>query len=70
MIRTCHSSCTARADDNKNTHLFSLLSVNKFKSFLLNLRYKTHVMDWLTLHRLPLSYGCTWETSSWSWNDC
>ena len=34
---------TARADDNNNnTHLFPLLSVNKFKSFLLNLRYKTH----------------------------
>ena len=36
---------TARADDNNNnnnTHLFPLLSVNKFKSFLLNLPRKTH----------------------------
>ena len=27
---------------NNKTHLFSLLSVNKFKCFFLNLRYKTH----------------------------
>ena len=35
---------TPRADDSNNnkTHVFSLLSVNKFKSFLLNLPYKTH----------------------------
>ena len=39
---------TARADDhnhnnnNNNTHLFSLLTVNKFKCFLLNLPHKTH----------------------------
>ena len=35
---------TARADDNNNnnTHLFPLLSVNKFKSFLLNLPRKTN----------------------------
>ena len=33
-------ACTARADDNNNnTHLFPLLSVNKFKRFLLHLRY-------------------------------
>ena len=36
-------ACTARADDNNNnTHLFPLLSVNKFKKLLLHLRYKTH----------------------------
>ena len=34
---------TARADDNNNnTHLFSLLTISKFKSFLLNLSYRTH----------------------------
>ena len=32
---------TARGDNNNNTHLFSLLPVEKFKSFL-NSRYKTH----------------------------
>ena len=43
MICTRHSR-TARADDNNDTHLFSLkyYRVNKFKSFLLNLGYKTH----------------------------
>ena len=30
-------------NNNNNTHLFFLLSVKKFKSFLLNLGYKTHV---------------------------
>ena len=34
---------TARTDDNNNnTHLLTLLSIIKFKSFLLNVRYKTH----------------------------
>ena len=38
-----HSSRRYRDDNNNsNTLLFSLLSVNKFKCFLWNLRYKTH----------------------------
>ena len=43
MICTRHSPHSLQGDDNNNTnntHLFSLLSVNKLKSFLLNLRYK------------------------------
>ena len=32
---------TWKPPDN-NTHFFSLLSVSKFKSFILNLRHKTH----------------------------
>ena len=33
---------TARADENDNyTRFFSLLSVSKFQSFILNLRHKT-----------------------------
>ena len=35
-----HPACAD--DNNNNSHLFSLLSVSKFKSFHLNLRYKTH----------------------------
>ena len=39
---------TARGDDNNNknnnTHLFSLLSVDKFKTFFLNLLYK-HIVN-------------------------
>ena len=34
MVRTAH------ADDNNNTHLFSFLSVRKFKRFLLNFLIK------------------------------
>ena len=36
------TACTDDNNNNNNTHLFSLLSTIKFKSFLLNFRYKTH----------------------------
>ena len=46
MICTRHSRHNSRrgnnSNNNNNTHLFSLLSVNKFKSFLLNVCHKTH----------------------------
>ena len=51
---------TARVDDN-NTHLFSLLSVNRFKRFLLNLRYKTHgkrfIVNCWVMHALSRGLG-------------
>ena len=34
--------CLHNNNNNINSHLFTQVSVNKFKSFLLNLRYKTH----------------------------
>ena len=44
MTCTRHTPYSSQRDDNdnsnNNTHLFSLLSVNKFKSFLLHLPYK------------------------------
>ena len=44
MNCTRHSQHSSQLDDNNNsnnnTHLFCLLSVNKFKSFLLHLPYK------------------------------
>ena len=55
-------ACTARADDN-NSHLFSLLSVNKFKSFLLNLPNKTHGRLWaVPLESVESKLGRTGES--------
>ena len=48
---------TARADENdNNTHFFSLLSVSKFQSFILNLRHKTHGK----LNASSFCSMCTW----------
>ena len=42
---------TAGADDNTEQHS-PLQSVNKFKSFLLNLRYKTHGQRFIVYSRV------------------
>ena len=55
---------TAGADDNTEQHS-PLQSVNKFKSFLLNLRYKTHGQRFIVYCRVMDALGC-----QASWVDC
>ena len=47
---------TAIADDNTEQHS-PLQSVNKFKSFLLNLRYKTHGQRFIVYCRVMDALG-------------
>ena len=58
-----HSPHSRGDDNNNNTHLFPLLSVNKFKSFLLNFPIK-HMVN---------ASSCTvefWITQETSRQDC
>ena len=51
---------TCVKDHGDSSSRFSLLSVNKFKRFLLNVLIKHMVIK--TLHRILLCYGCTQGT--------
>ena len=64
MILPTPLARTAGEDDNIEQH-FPLQWVNKFKSFVLNLRYKTHGQRFIVYCRVMDALGC--QTS---WVDC